>query len=278
MLPIKPQWRFGPPHAALLLLVTGAVAPVDVSAQLGAIEVLARRVTDLSFNAHVGGLAPASDEVRSDAVGLRSFGLELLFEIGTVEEEIGPAPEPSDSVSLAWTQMIVEVGPDGTDTTYTYEVTRATPGAPPTRTLWTFEMGLGYGQLVGFEAGQPDFELFGQVRDLPAASIYASYEPMGFYFGMRSGFMHMQGLQGYNASGDAFAGKAESFLLAGMVGRSYEVLGINFFLEAAYSVRYFPSVEWRSQRAGVPLDPVLPRELSFSSWSLGTGIQFGVGG
>lgn len=57
-----------------------------------------------------------------------------------------------------------------------------------------------------------------------------------------------------------------------------ELLGINVFFEAAYSVRHFPSVEWRTVSFGAPLAPNLPRELSFSGWSIGTGIQFSMGG
>ncbi len=63
-----------------------------------------------------------------------------------------------------------------------------------------------------------------------------------------------------------------------MLGQSVEVLGINVFIEGAYSVRYFPSIEWRTVEFGASLAPNLPRELSFSGWSIGTGIQFGVGG
>jgi hypothetical protein len=265
-------------HLYLILGVASFSAPGPVSAQLGAIEAFARRVTDLSFNAHMGGLAPESDDVRADRAGLRSFGLELLFEIGTVERPTGPAPAVTDTATLTWTEMIVEAGPDGVDTTYVYEVREPSRPEPPTRAIWTFEMGIGYSQLYGFDAGDPTFDMRGQVRDLPAATLYATYEPLGFYFGLRSGFMQIQGLQVYNAAGDVFAGKADSFLLGGLVGKSTEILGINFFLEGAYSIRSFPSVEWRSVQMGISLDRGLPRELSFDSWSIGTGIQFGMGG
>jgi hypothetical protein len=145
------------------------------------------------------------------------------------------------------------------------------------RTTWTFEMGLGYGQLFGFQAGDPQFDLRGQVRDLPAVTLYATYDPLGTYFGVRSGFMKVQGLQVYNEAGNVFAGEADSFLVAGVVGGSTEFQGITVFLEGAYSVRHFPSVEWSSLQFSVPLDTGLPRELSFSSWTIGTGVQFGLG-
>ncbi|MDH3271753.1 MAG: hypothetical protein OEN56_10490 [Gemmatimonadota bacterium] len=273
-----PSWRRAlVTHSVPFLAILTFLCPGDANAQLGAIEAFARRVTDLSFNAHLGGLSPASDEVRADAFGLRSFGLELLFEIGTVDEVTGPAPTVTDTVALAWTEMVVVVGEDGVDTTYVYEVAPAPTPAAPTRTIWTFEMGLGYGQTFGFESPDPDIDLRGQVRDLPAASLYASYEPVGFYIGLRSGFMRIQGLQAFDAAGDAFSGKSESFLLAALVGNSVEVLGLNIFLEAAYSVRSFPSVEWRAVQSSVPVNLDLPRELSLSGWSVGTGVQFKIG-
>lgn len=254
-----------------------ALVPGRVSGQLGVIEAFARRVTDLSFNAQIGGLAPRSGEVRAHSAGIRSYGVELLFAIRTVSDSVGPGPAVADSASITWTQMIVNVGPDGVDTTYTYEVHEVTRPGPQMRTIWTFEMGLGYGQLVGFDAADRRFDLRGQVRDLPALTLYATYDPLGFYFGLRSGFMTLQGLQIYNAAGDVFAGKSDSFLLAGVLGSSTEILGITLFLEGAYSIRHFPSVEWRSLQGAVPLDPELPRDLSFSSWTIGTGIQFGLG-
>lgn len=254
-----------------------AFTPSTASGQLGAIEAFARRVTDLSFNAALGGLSPGSSEVQADAFGLKSFGLELLFEIGSVRRPIGPVPEAADSVALRWTEMTVVVDEDGADTTYVYEVGPAPVPRAPTRPIWTFEMGIGYGQTFGWESGNPQLDLRGQVRDLPAASLYASYDPVGFYLGLRSGFMRIQGLQAFAPDGEAFAGEAESFLLAALAGHAVEVLGLNFFLEGAYSVRSFPSVEWRSVSRTTPLPTTLPRELSLSSWTLAFGVQFGIG-
>ena len=264
--------------AALVVLLIALAAPPSVSAQLGAIEAFARRVTDLSFNASLGTLAPTTGQVHAESLGLRSFGLELLFEISAIAEtRPGTESLPPDSAQLAWTRMIVDVGAAGADTTYVYEVREPTRRPPPADTTWIFEMGIGYGQLVGFDSTDPNVELYGQVRELPSASVYASYEPVGAYFGMRSGFMSIQGLRAYDPGGEAFTGTAESFLLAGVVGSAVEVLGFNVFLEGAYSIRHFPSVEWRALSPGTPLDSSLPREMSFSGWSVGTGIQFAIG-
>ena len=273
----KPRSARSASAVSVLLAVVMAAAPPSLSAQLGAIEAFARRVTDLSFYANVGGLAPGSGEIEADPFEIRSFGVELFFEIGTVEEVTGPPPPVSDTATVTWTEMIVVRGDQGVDTTYVYEVGPPPRPEAPTRVLWTFEMGLGYGQLVGFDAAAEGLELRGQVRDLPSASLYANYDPLGFYLGLRSGFMKVQGLQLFDEEGNPFNGSAESFLMAVMLGQSREVLGINVFMEGAYSVRYFPSVDWRGAVSGVPLPVERPRELSFSGWSVGVGVQFGLG-
>jgi hypothetical protein len=265
------------PLDVIAVLVVLVALPAPAAAQLGAIEAFARRVTDLSFYANVGGLAPRSADVKGDALDIRSFGVELFFEIGTVEEVIGPAPAVADTATLTWTEMVVVRSEDGVDTTYVYEVGPPRRPSAPTRVIWTFEMGIGYGQLVGFDAAAEGLELRGQVRDLPSASLYANYDPLGFYLGLRSGFMKVQGLQLFDEEGNPFNGSAESFLMAIMLGQAKEVLGINVFVEGAYSLRYFPSVDWRGAVSGVPLPTERPRELSFSGWSIGLGVQFGLG-
>ena len=262
----------------VLALALCAFAPAPASAQLGVIEAFARRVTDLSFNASLGGLSPSSPEARGDAFDVRGFGLELLFEIGTVEEVTGSAPAARDTADLVWTEMVVVVGPDGVDTTFVYDVVEPPPPSAPTREIWTFEMGIGYGQVTGFGSGDPTIDLRGQIRDLPSASLYANYAPSGIYLGLRSGFMALRGLRAYDTAGEAYSGIADSFLLAGLVGTSVEVLSINVFGEVAYSVREFPSVEWRAVRSTTPLPVNLPRELSLSGWSIQVGVQFGMGG
>lgn len=253
------------------------VAPHAASAQLGAIEAFARRVTDLSFNAGVGGLRGGNDGVRADDFGIRSYGLELLFEVGTIVETLGPAPAVQDTAQLSWTEMVVVVGENGVDTTYVYEVSEPPAPSAPTRPIWTFEMGIGYGQIVGFESSDPDLDLRGQVRELPSATLYANYEPLGFYIGLKSGFMTLRGLRAYDTSGTAFSGTADTFLLGGLVGKSVEVLGLNLLAEAGYAVRTFPSVEWRGVLTNTPLPLNLPREISVTGWSVGLGLQFVIG-
>jgi len=245
-------------------------APAPATAQLGAVEALLRNATDLSFYFNAGGLAPGQEGIRTGDWGLAGFGLELLFVIGRVRAQpaettaaVASADEPRD-----WKEMRIVRTESGLDTTYVY----AGPAEPPV--LWTFELGVGYGQTTGFEASTPGLDLRGSVRDLPAVSLYANYEPLGVYLGLRSGFMRTQALQVYADDGSVTAGSAESFLAGAVAGKAFGLGSLTLFVEGAYALRHFPSVQWSPDG---PLAPDIPRSLTLSGWSLGTGIQFGIG-
>src|SRR5690606_37709086 len=223
--------------------------------------------TDLSFYFNAGGLAPGQDGIRTGDWGLAGFGVELLFVIGRVRAQpagtttaVASADEPRE-----WTEMRIVRTASGLDTTYVY-------AEPPG--LWSFELGVGYGQTTGFEARTPGLDLRGAVRDLPAVSLYANYEPAGVYLGLRSGFMRTQALQVYADDGSVTAGSAESFLAGAVAGKAFGLGSLTLFVEGAYALRHFPSVQWSPDG---PLAPEIPRSLTLSGWSLGTGIQFGIG-
>lgn len=214
---------------------------------------------------------PDHEAVRADR--LQSFGLEILFEIGTLRRQTGPAPVPTDSVRVVWREMIVERTAEGVDTVNIYDVEPVVTSAP-TVDVWTFELGLRYGQMSGFDAREPTIEMKGAVRDLPAVSLYASYDASGTYFGLRSGLMETTGLQVIDEGGTAYKGSGQSFMAGVLVGQAWAIAGINLFVEGAYMVRDFPSVEWSSSTP----PPGTPRSMNLSGWSLGGGVQFGVGG
>lgn len=275
-MPLERRHRASAAAAAVLLLLG---LPGALRAQLGAVEAFARNVTDLSFYYTTGGLAWGSDELTSDPFGTNSYGVELLFSVGEVTRRL-PRPAnarpaaPRDSVQLVWTGMTVTRSDGRVDTVYTYEVQPAPPAPPPpTETIWYLELGIGYGQIQGFEMADPDLEIHGSVRDLPSVSLYASYEPWGSYLGLRTGYMKTRSLQ-VVAEGidDPFTGDADAFLFGAVVGQAYEVSSLNFFVEGGYTRRAFPSVEWRGPG---PLPSGIPRELDVSGWSISTGIQFG---
>lgn len=249
----------------------GAASPA--SAQFGAVEALLSNVTDVSFYAGSGVLFPKPDLLKEAEHGLASYGVELLFEIGAVRRRSAvQPPPPSDSVELEWTAMEVRRAYGRADTVYTYEP-RPVSYSPAYDTVWTFELGVGYGQTMGFEAADPSLELRGSVRDLPAVTVYATYEPSGTYFGMRTGFMKTQALQVATAE-ESFSASAEAFLLGAVVGQSFDVSMLTMFLEVGYMVRHFPSVEWSD---GGPLPPGIKRDLRLSGIVFSVGLQFSLG-
>lgn len=277
-------------------LVFLVMVPQAAYAQFGALEALGRRVQDLSFYANLGGLLPASDEVDAHPFRLTQFGVELLFAISVVERTcvrrvgdwcprpVGEPPTPATPLGadtlLNWVERQVVTRDAGTDTTDIYEVQVVQRRAPPmpVDTVWEFEMGLGYGQLLGFEENDAAVDLRGSVRELPAVSLYAVNYPSRAYLGLRSGFLKVHGLQAISEGADGedasvFKGKADSFLLGAAVGTWFDVSAVSLLLEASYAVRTFPSIEW----SGSSLPAELPRKLSLNSWMIGTGIQIPIG-
>jgi hypothetical protein len=235
------------------------------------VEGLFERVTDISFYASRGELRPASESVHAPG-GLRGFGVELLFQVGAVTRPAGVAggngDAAGDSVVLAWTERRVTRNGAGTDTVDLYQVRE--PPAPELEELWTFELAIGYGQLSGFSARDPDVELKGSVRELPAVTVYADHVATGAYFGLRSGLIETHALRLYADDGGSLVeGSAQAFQLGAAVGWAPEVKNVFPFLEVAWNARSFPSIEWDTD----VLPPAAPRDLRLSGWAVSVGLQ-----
>ncbi len=174
-------------------------------------------------------------------------------------------------MEITWNRMEVTRTKEGVDSVFYYDVEPVSPPVPHTETIWTVELGIGYGQTSGFRLADENLEFRGSVRDLPAATVYASYEPWSTYFGLRTGFMRTNSLQVIDqTSGERFSGEAEAFLAGVLVGYAYSIGEFWAFTEAAYTSRYFPSVEW----SGGILPQGIPTDLPTSGWTLTTGVQF----
>jgi hypothetical protein len=247
---------------------TALLPAAPAAAQFGVYDSLARRFSDVSFSAHTGGLAGAAGSLTADR--LTHFGIEVLLAVGSVNRVTGPAA-PGDTVALRWREMRVVNSPAGADTINTYDVVRLTHPAPSVP-VWAFEIGVGYGQTAGYETNLPGLRLAGGIRDLPAISLYASFVPTGSYIAARSGYMRFHGLQLFDDQGETWTGDAESFMAGGAIGQVMTLLNIDFFAEAGYSARSFPSVRWSGPTRGD-----LPRSISAHNWSIGVGMQFGIG-
>lgn len=259
------------PGIALFLLFL----PTPARAQLRAIEAFARQVTDLSFYFSTGDLLGGSDELSTGDFGLAAYGVELLFTVAEIRRPVPGAeapPPPDDSVRWVVREMEVTRSGGQVDTVYRYDAVPVQRAGVPRETIWLMELGIGYGQLVGFRSEFDDrLDLRGAVRDLPAVSLYASYEPWGIYLGLRTGFMKTVDLQVVETDGEAFRGGAEAFLFGAVVGYALPAMGMNLFLEGGYSLRYFPSVNWTGS---AELPDGVPRDLGVSGWLLSTGLQF----
>ena len=201
-------------------------------AQLGMVESLFRNVTDVGFYVGRGNFLPVSHSLETGDYGLYNFGVELLF-------AVVPTEEPAEGE---------EEGPDPT---------------------FTYELGVGYGQIAGFYSKVEGLDLRAAVRELPAISFYVSHEPTGVYAGMRTGLLQTHALQGYMDDGRAFSGNAQSFQLGAALGYALPVGGTYAFLEGGWMLRHFPSIEWR----GSDLPAELPRSLRLSGWQLLVGLQ-----
>jgi hypothetical protein len=204
---------------------------------------------------------------------VRGFGLELLFDVAHVTrpDPSRRADPPTDSVRRVWTEMEVVRTEEGVDTVLTYEVERLDPPGAPADTIWELELGLGYGQISGYDLADPTLDMNVSLRELPSATLYASYAPWGNYFGVRSGYMRTHALQVVDEGGTTFTGNADAFLAGVLTGYAFNLQQLWVFVEGAYTVRHFPSVEWDG---GDALPRALPRDLNMSGWSLSTGVQF----
>lgn len=259
----------------LVLTVVALAAPTPATAQLGAVETLARRVSDLGFFYSRGG-APTGPVLADSPLGLTSFGVELLFEVATLPSSEARERRAASPPTVQRVLRAVEVRQrsDGTsDTIYHYDVVRSSQDYSPDDMLWTLEVGIGYGQLQGIELRDPSLDLNAMIRTLPSITLYMSYEPWGTYLGLRTGFLRTYALQVIDNAGTVYPGNAEAFMMGGLVGYAFAVDPSYLFIEAGYTVRTFPSVEWSSQG---PLPTGVPREMDVSGWGLTAGIQFPV--
>ncbi len=265
-----------PATAALLALAALALGPDAAAAQFGAVEALARRVSDLSFFFSSGGLASGGAQLDADPFGMTSFGVEMLLEVARVPSREGRERVAAAGTSTRHVLQRIEVhrGEDGVDTVYHYDVQRVSPGFRDSEILWTLEVGIGYGQVQGLRLTDPALDLNTSLRSLPAVSLYLSYEPVGTYLGVRTGLLRAHSLQINDNAGGQYSGSAETFMMGALLGYAFAFDPTYLFVEAGYMVRDFPSVEW-STRTGELLSS-LPRTLDASGWMISAGIQFPV--
>jgi hypothetical protein len=260
---------------ALSALVAPLLAPSPATAQFGPIEALASRVSDLSFYYGVGGLTGGTGVLEPNHGGVTSFGVELLFEVARIPSAAARARRAATPTAERRVLQRVEVRQEAgrADTVYHYDVVRVQPGYGDDDILWTLEVGIGYGQTEGFRLRDPALEMNAMVRNLPAVTLYLSYEPVGTYLGLRTGLMRTEALQVVDADGTVYRGRGEAFQMGALAGYAFPLRPTWLFVEGGYTLRTFPSVEWS---APGPLPPGIPLRLDASGWTVAAGIQFPV--
>jgi hypothetical protein len=273
--PPLPSAPVGPPAPLAIALLAALLAPGGAAAQFGPIEALASRVSDLSFYYGTGGITSGSAALAPNPWGVTSFGVEMLFEVARVPSGAARArlAEAGPVERRVLERIEVRQGPDRADTIYHYDVVRVQPSYADDEILWTMEVGIGYGQTEGLRLRDPELEMTAMLRNLPAVTVYVSYEPLGTYVGLRTGLMRTESLQVIDAAGTVYRGRGEAFQMGVLAGYALAVRPTYLFLETGYLLRTFPSVEWT---APGPLPPGIPRRLDASGWTLVAGIQFPV--
>ena len=210
-------------RSALLIggLAAAVLAPSPAAAQLGLVESLFRNVTDVAFYTARSGALPDNDDIETGDFGLYGFGVELLFGVGTDTRRrvVSPPATPHRYVPR---ELRVTHTDGAVDSVFVYEIVPVA-ATVEVDTIWLFELGIGYGQLAGFDLAADDIELTGAVRELPAVSFYATHNPSGAYFGVRSGLLQTSSLNVHLGDGTAVAGTAQTFQLGAAIGYGVDV-------------------------------------------------------
>jgi hypothetical protein len=275
------------------VLVLGATTPCG--AQIPLVEGVLKNVTDVGIYASYGWLRPTSDIIRlgtsTKQEGLYGYGLELSLLIGAATAKKEAKVENQDKIKRdtsdkeqpdkpKTTYKVVEMTVTTNRTTGKPDTTlKLTPETkPPTEkpdTTWLFELSLGYGQLVGFQAQDPTLDLRGTVREFPTVSVYASSQNSPVYFGIRSGLIGLHQTAVYEGSGRVESVGGQTFSLGGVFGLAAGLpAGLTAFAEAAYTLRYFPNLDYKTPQTNLPAS--YPRTLNFSGFSISAGFQIEV--
>jgi hypothetical protein len=269
--------------------------PLPAAGQGALLEKLFSKVTDFSAFISYGGFLPTSNALSagdrfgsSRQIGLYGVGFELSFEVGaTYEKRSGAArtdtahgrANPVNSIDTTTTlSTIAVVRKHGqVDTTFTMSASEQEQEAEP---VWRYELALGYSQMIGVRSKQSGVDIYGAIEELPSVSFYATKQPSGIYFGLRTGFAQLHGFRAYtpDTTGGSFVYSAAGTTFEiGLPVIGY-VLGsgrYSGFIEGGYVFRKIAGVEWTSPNGKVP--DVLPRQLNISGWTVNLGVQVEVG-
>jgi hypothetical protein len=263
------------------------MAPAPLAAQIG-VESLLSNVTDISFSLSCWKDNSPSLQEKGSCINERNgYGVEVLWGLRSIP--IGRGLKGSAAApDTTWEVVEKEVRFDGatSDSTRMY-ARKLKPKDDPRQWSVFLELGLGYGQFSGFESANPAFDVRGTVREIPSLTLYGTLNHKKFlryaqpYIGVRTGLIQLHNAQIFSQiKADSvvnpdtvavFTGGAQAFQLGGVAGIGLELGPAHFFVEGAYHVRRFPSIQWTSGTNRMPAD--LPRSFDFTGTTISVGVQ-----
>jgi hypothetical protein len=261
------------------LLLVSPAAPL--SAQIG-FESLFSGITDISVSFTCWNTRSAFlREEESCPSRKAGYGVEVLWNLRSIP--VGPKPKIRSDTTWTLTEKEESYRGAQVDSIRRYAV-KVEPGTDP-RPSVLIEVGLGYSQFSGFESSDPEFEIRGSVREIPAVTLYGTLirdGKLGWikpYVGVRTGLIQLHNVQLYDSiaadSVVVFSGSAQTFQIGGAIGVALGDGPLHAFAEAAYHFRRFPSVQWGAAGAN-RLPDTLPRGFDFSGPSVSIGVQVGI--
>jgi hypothetical protein len=206
-------------------------------------------VNDVNFFGTLGGFAPAQPYVNALGLGgkegqqrLLGYGFELSLDLG------------SDTTCARWSCGHAQ------------------------------ELGLGYTHVGNLRSRVPGFDIRGSVRDWPTLTYYRTWSganvggrlPGGAfspYLGLGTGYLVLSNLSFYDATGQIYTVTGDA-IGASVSGGFVNEPGI--FIQAAYRLRYFGGLGYKTPASPAKLPAELPRSLNLSGFEIAVGWQFHV--
>lgn len=240
-------------------------------------EGLLSGITDVSLNA---SCAQARGEFTSnDCLSKSTFGIEMIWRVREIARN-GMAAIPTVQRHTGTTRTTRRAAGDTVAYTETTETYAVVPGPDTASKYWILELALGYSQFASVRSRDASFELRGTARELPALTVYLSFD--GYlgavtpYVGVRSGIIDIQNLQAIDGvrgiETTVYSATPRAFQLGGIIGLAFGTWMLQPRIEYAYHLRDFPSLQWSPGK--VPTR--VPREIAFSGSTITVGLQINV--
>ncbi len=150
-------------------------------------------------------------------------------------------------------------------------------GLSPDSAATQLQFAAGYGQIAGFKAANPAFDLRGTMRLAPEVSFYITRVVTDWfmpYLGVHTGIVTLNNMQVYTTPGDTVSTFSASTMQFGATAGLF--LPLNLYVDVGYRYRDFRALEWRLPRGVLP--PTFPKAIIMNALQITAGYQFDVAG